>query len=403
LQFKVNRDLFRLMPGDCFKFSYADNNISNMICRVLTVSEEELESEDITIVAVEDSYGIANPITEYDEPVIPSIVLPDYTIVYFTNQKVIEAPYDLADNLDAFYVIPMAGRTSSLDLGFEFNISNDGGSSYTMIDDTENLVPYGTLVGSYPDSTLTIDNELGFTINFVNDVQQISSCSFSQALSGSINVALLGNEIIFFQTITLVSGTQYKIDTVIRARMDTVKQTHADGTAFYFLEGTLETETQTGIVSGVSRDFKLVPYNELFYGTVASATNINLPITGRSQIPYIPVNLIANGEASHAKYTADIVYEWSPRKRGYGAGTGVPGTILPDGTHEGYFEVEIWVSGTLKRTTLTIDADTWTYTSAMNTSDNGSLAASVLCKVRNYQTINTIIYESAQTEITCFL
>lgn len=403
LQLKVNRNMFQHLPGDCFKFSYALNGISNMVCRVLNISEEELESEDITIDASEDFYSIASAITEYTDPTTPSVVLPDYTIDYFTNQKVIEAPYDLADDLDVFYVIPMACRTSSLDLGFEFNISNDGGASYAMIDDMENLVPYGTLVGVYPEDTLTIDNELGFTIDFVNDVTQIYSCSFSQALSGSVNVALLGDEIIFFQTITLVSGTQYKIDTVIRARMDTAKQSHPNGTTFYFLGTEPETATQTGIVPGVSRDFKLVPYNELFYGTVASATNINLPITGRSYIPYIPVNLTANDEVLLPEYTDDIVLEWSPRKRGYGAGTGIPGTILPDGTHEGYFEVEIWVSGALKRTTSAIDTDTWTYTSAMNTSDNGSLAASVVCKVRNYQTIDAIVYESAQTEITCNL
>lgn len=401
LSFKVNRNLFQLQPGDCSKFSYAPNGISTMICRVLNVAEEELESEDITIEAIEEFFSIASAITEYTDPAASSVVLPDYTIVYYTYQNVIETPYDLVDDPAIIEVTPVACPTSSLDNGFEFDISSDGGASYVMIDDMENLVPCGLLVGEYPATTLTIDDEYGFTVDFEYGEFQITSCSFSQALSGAMNVALLGNEIIFFQTITLVSGTQYKIDTVIRGRMDTVKQAHSNNTVFYFLGVTSESVTHSSLIPEASRDFKLIPYNDLFYGSVDSATNINLGITGRAQIPYPPVNLTANGETLSPEYTGDIVLEWSPRKRGYGAGTGIPGTILPDGAHEGYFEVEIWVSGTLKRTTTAINADTWTYTSAMNISDNGSLANSVLCKLLNYQTVDAVTYKSTQTEITC--
>ncbi len=401
LQFKVNRNMFQLLPGDCFKFSYAANGISNMICRVLNISEEELESEDITIDASEDFYSISSAITEYTDPTTPSVVLPDYTIVYYTYQKVMETPYDMVVDPAIIEVLPVACPTSSLDQGFEFDISLDGGASYTMIDDMENLVPCGTLVAEYPSTTYTIDNITGFTIDFEYGAFQIMSCAFSQAISGSVNVGLLGNEIIFFQNITLVSGTQYKIDVVFRGRMDTAKQTHAIGTVFYFLGVNSESVTTSGLIAGVTRGFKLIPYNDLFYGTVAGATNINLALTGRAQIPYPPVNLTANSEGILPTYTADIVLAWSPRKRGYGAGTGIPGTILPDGTWEGLFEVEIWVSGTLKRTTSAINAITWTYTSAMNTSDNGSLAASVLCKVLNYRTVDAVNYESTQAEITC--
>jgi hypothetical protein len=401
LELKANRDSFQLQPGDCFKFSYADNGISNLIARVVNVSEDGLESEDITISAVEDFYSVANTITEYSSPADATVELPNYTIVYFTYQKVMETPFDLAEDTTIIEVMPVACATSALDNGFEFNISNDGGASYTMVDDMDNLASCGVLVDVYPDDTLTIDNEYGFVVDFIYGANQIADCSFSQALSGAQNIALLGDEIVFFQTISRVSGTQYRIGTVIRGRMDTVKQSHAENTVFYFLGSFSDSVTDPGLVAGTSRDFKLIPFNDLFYGRVDSATNINLTITGRALTPYMPVNLTANDEVLSPLYTADIVLEWSPRKRGLGAGTGIPGTILPTGLHEGYFEVEIWVSDSLVRTTTAIDADTWTYTEAMNTSDNGSLADSVLCKVRNYQTIDAHVYESDQVEITC--
>jgi len=401
LELKVNRDAFQLEPGDCFKFSYADNGISNMICRVLIITEDALESEKIVIHASEDFFSTSNIITEYSDPAAVSEELPDYTITQFTNQKVIELPYSMVYDASVVEVLPVAGAESDLDKGFEFDISTDGGSSYSMIDDIENIVPYGLLVDSYPDDTLTIDNEYGFVINFLYGENQVESCSFSQALDGSVNIAILGDEIIFFETMTLVTGTQYRINTVIRGRMDTTKQIHAEGTVFYYLGDSPEAVGNSTFTPGTSRDFKLVPYNDLLYGDIDTATNVNVNIDGRAQTPYPPVNLTANDDILDPTYTADIVLEWSPRVRGIGAGTGIPGTILPSGDHEGYFEIEIWVSDVLVRTTTAIDADTWTYTSAMNTTDNGSLADVVVCRVLNYMTVDAVTYESSQAEITC--
>jgi hypothetical protein len=53
------------------------------------------------------------------------------------------------------------------------------------------------------------------------------------------------------------------------------------------------------------------------------------------------------------------------------------------------------------RTTSSIDAATWTYTEAMNNSDNGALASETLFKLLNYRTENGVLYESDQVEVTC--
>ncbi len=54
LNAKLNRDAFRLQPGDVFKFTFAPYGIESMVFRLARVDEEDLESESITITAEEE-------------------------------------------------------------------------------------------------------------------------------------------------------------------------------------------------------------------------------------------------------------------------------------------------------------------------------------------------------------
>ena len=401
ISISVNRNLFRLQVGDCFKFSYAPYDISNMICRVLSIEEESLKSENITIHAIEDLYSITHTISEEADPVpIPS--LPDpYDLTPFVHQAIIEAPYLLTTDIE---VIPIAVRESNVDLGMYVYLSFDDGDSYSMIGGAANLRPHGALVGNYYADTYTIDDTIGFTINFSNDdVDLIETITWANTLAGITNNAILGNELITFQTITPVSGTQYKIEGIIRGRLDTEKVDHLDGEDFYWIGSFNITSLQhSEIAAGADRKFKLIPYNVKATGDLASATAIDLTIGGRTKKPYTPKNFLANGSSFASRYSTDIILTWSPRYRGRGTGIGIPGEILPDTDREGYFEIEVYVSDVLVRTTTAIDAATWTYTEAMNDLDNGSpLAEEVVFKLLNYRTEGGCVYESDPVEVTC--
>jgi hypothetical protein len=394
----VNRDLFRLQVGDCFKFSYSKYGISNMICRVLQAEEENLESEKIIIHAMEDVFGVSNAITEYSDPTGHAKAATSYDLTAFTHQKVVEAPYVFSSDIK---VIPLACREEDLDLGFDVYLSIDGGDSYVSIGRISDLKPYGTLVGTYPADTYTIDEDEGFTIDFVKDVSLIETVTWASVFTAQVNNAILGNEVISFKTITPVAGTQYKIEDIIRGRFGTQKVAHVADEDFYFLGKNINSAGHSEILAGVSRKFKLVPYNIRRTGDISEATAIDLTIEGESKKPYIPINFLANGSSKVARYSTDIVLTWSPRYRGKGAGIGTPGTVLADTDREGYFEIEVWVSGSKVRTTNSIDAATWTYTEAMNNSDNGALASEALFKLLNYRTENGVLYESDQVEVIC--
>ena len=394
----VNRDLFRLQVGDCFKYSYSKYGVSNMICRVLLIEEEDITSEKIIIHAMEDIFGITNTITEYSDPTDNKTEGPSYALSPLVNQKIVEAPYVFSEELK---VLPIACRVGDQDLGFDVNLSIDEGASYSLIDKAANLQPYGTLVGSYPADTYEIDLLTGFTIDFLKDVNQIETITWPEVFSASNNLAILGDEIISFQSITPVTGTQYKIEGVIRGRFDSEKKSHSDGEAFYGINTHLALVGHSELLPGASRKFKFVPYNIKFSGDISEAVPLNITLEGRSKKPYVPVNFNANEGRFAARYSADIVLTWSPRYRGKGAGIGIPGTVLADTDREGFFKIEVWVAAVKVRTTTAIDAATWTYTEAMNNSDNGALASEALFKLLNYRTENGVLYESDQVEVTC--
>ena len=147
--------------------------------------------------------------------------------------------------------------------------------------------------------------------------------------------------------------------------------------------------------------FKFVPYIGKNRDELADAIPYEREIEGRSRRPYIPDNFFAEGMSIGSVYTSDVNLTWSPRVRGSGAGVGDPfSTIDATPTWEGYFEIEVYVSSPLVRTTTEINDDEWIYTSAMNISDNGSLASEVIFKITNYRYSENVRYDSPQAEVT---
>jgi len=397
----VNRNNFRLQVGDVFRYKYAPYSSEELILRVMQIEESDLEdSENITIRATQDVFSVTTAITEYSEPGDNAGAAADYSVDPFTDQTVIENPYILSADTR---IIPLASRLSQMIIGFQVYMSIDGGSSYSFLENSNNIVPYGTLAANYG-LTYSIDDKTGLTVEFANDdVDNIESITWADTLSGAANVALLGDEIISFQNITPVSGSTYLLENVIRGRFGTVMVEHTVGEDFWFIQNSIGLISDTNITTGAVRKFKLVPYNESRTGDIAEATPIDITIEGEQKKPYEPGNFNANGESFNPLYTGgtDITLTWSPRVRGSGAGVGVPGIAYVDAGREGLFKIEVYVSSVLVRTTTAIDAVTWDYTDAMNVADNGAAAQTIVFKLYNYIETGGITYESDVVQVTC--
>lgn len=399
----VNRKAFRLEPGDCFRFFYAPYGIQGVVCRVAWVEEEDPTSERINVYAIEDWSEAARQIEVYAIPSDRTIGRIDYTVFPFEYQNIIEAPFILSDEVG---IVPLACRSSSQDLGFEVYMSLDGGASYSFVEKTNNLFPFGLLVGSYPSDTYTIDTTTGFVVDFVQDAQLIESSVWPDVISGQINLSILLKsdgvyEAMTFKDITPVSESRFRISNIVRGRLGTAKQDHAEGERFYVLGLGADVLVHPEITTGATRHFKFVPYNRKQIGDISECGAIEVSMKGAVFTPYRPTNFAANNQFYASRYDNDIVLTWSSRHRRRGAGIGLPGKVVPSADWEGLYRIEVWVGGVRKRTASDIDALTWTYTEAMNIEDNGSLAPKILFKLFNYRFEDGFTYESDPSEVTC--
>ncbi|MDY7035064.1 MAG: hypothetical protein SV375_02705, partial [Thermodesulfobacteriota bacterium] len=400
ISFPANRKVFRYEPGDLFRFTYSPYGITDMVCRVISIKEESVESEVITINAIEDVEYVSQATLDTGSEGKGKKI--DYQVVALTYVKIVESPFVVSG--DSVSIIPLATREKGIEIGYFTYMSVDGGASYLQVDIVTPFNPYGTLVSEYITDTFQIDDETGFEIDFTNsDVNQIQTTTREQLFTGK-NLALLGDEILSFQTIEPVDGfdNRYKLSGIYRGRFDTLRKTHNAGEDFYYIGTTNYKEIKHNeLIVGASRKFKLVPYSTGDVGSISEATELSLTVGGRGKKPYMPGNLMANGEAFKPRYSTDITLTWSPRKRSDGAGIGNADTVVDAApAWEGYFEVEVWVDTVKVRTTSVINDDEWTYTQAMNIADNGSLADLVTFKLFNYIETGGIKYESPHTEIT---
>lgn len=391
LSFKANRDLFRLEVGDNFIFNDSNKGITSMIFRIINVTEEDLSTETIVINAVEDVEYLSTAIV--DTGAIGEGTSGDWTIEDLTHIKVIEAPYLVAGN--EIKIIPLAARETGDETGYKLYMSFDGGTSYNHIDNIGAYNPYGTLLYNYPADTYNIDDTIGMYVDFGStDVSQIISITREQLLVG-YNTALVGDEFISFQNITPVSGTLYYLSGIYRGRLGGKPVVHSAGEGFWYAGTTnFRTVTNSQLLTGSTRYFKMVPYNIRNTGDIATASGTSLIIEGIARKPYTPSNLQANGDEFSPEYTTDIILTWNARVRGRGAGTTIPGIpVIEETIYEGLFRVKVYVDDILMRTT-TVSGINWTYTEADNISDNGSLAEEIIFKVSNYIVYNGLEYES---------
>ena len=401
---ETNRKLFRYEPGDLFKLPYSRYNISGMICRCVNIQEEDLLSGKIIVSALEDpSYAGQSIPEDFDIPVGGSETegpaqFPAVPLNYF---EVREAPYVLVG--DEIQVLVYAGRETGWEAGYTLYMSLDAGLSFGSIQDVNSFAVQGILATDYTNLTNIIDDDIGFDVYLPSHSADILQTCTRAELFTSKNLAVIGDEIITWETITPYgSDDRFKIEGIYRMRWGTAKSYHPAGTNFYFLGGGRYAQvTSPEFVLGFTPMFKAVPYTSVAVGSIEYALPRAIEITGIAREPYDPANLSANGVSVDPTYATDIDLAWNPRVRGDGAGLENPDYYTDEeNTWEGLFEVQTYVSSALVRTTTGIDNDHFIYTSAMNISDNGSLAASVEFWLRNYIEVTGQTYYSDWVKIT---
>ena len=356
--FSLPIDFARLEAGDTVTLTIKGRVWTARILKI-TMNNQRLDIEAVTT----DAASYAASLSGSGSTPTQTILLSQPAALYALNLPITAG---VSEN-PAFFVI--TGRqTNDTQWRFTQVYRSSGGafglvtvlSANTSHGTTATILPAGS--PSYTDRGSTVD------VTLVDGT--LSSVTEAELLNGA-NAALIGNELIQFQTATLISGTTWRLSTLLRGRNGTEDfvSGHSVGEPFILLTTGLERVEIIFDEINLQTSLKGVSNGQKESDTAAQT----FTPTAANLRPYSPVHLAVTRDGS-----GNITLVWKRRTRYGGAWIDLQDVPLAEATES--YDIEIMngavVARTLTSTTLTVG-----YTAAQQIADFGSVQSSVSFKV----------------------
>lgn len=360
LTMKFDRRGRKIAPGSVFRVTIPDRNISDMIMRAGKIEEGSIDTQVVTVTAVQDVFGM--DATTYLAEAERAWMAPDKSVKPITAYRVDEATYrDAARNLTTATlnaldptsgdVMAMAAPPTPLSTAYELDTAATG-EAY-VDHGTFVWCPSGTLTASlgYYDSTMTVG--AGYKLDGL----------------GTLPVsAWLDSEILEVTSYDATTG----IMDINRGCVDTIPVPHTLGGRIWFPDFDASADGREYAATEEVR-VKLLTQTNSGALPLAGAVENTVTIVARQGKPYVPGNFQIDGTpfADVTKALGDVVFTWNDRDRVLQADQLVSHTDAAIGPEAGVtYTTRIYsYPSTLIRTTTTIAAETWTYDTTMASAD----------------------------------
>jgi len=357
--FSVSLDFALLEAGDVITLTVAGRTWTARLLKI-TVNGQRLDIDAVTT----DAASYQASLKGSDPLPTQEILLSQPAALYALNLPITTG---ISEN-PAFFL--STGRQTNDNKWRYTQVYRSDGGDYGLIQVLSTPMTHGVTA-----SLLTAGNpfytDKGSTVDVTLTDGTLSSVTELEMLNGA-NAALIGNELIQFQTATLLSGTTWRLSTLLRGRNGTEDAlTHsAAGEVFLLLGGGLE---RTEMIFGdINRQTSLkgVSNGQLEPDIAAQA----FTPTAANLKPYSPVHLASTRSAG------TITFTWKRRTR-YG-GAWVDSQEVPLAEFTELYEMDIFNGANVVRTLSSVTPSV-VYTSAQQVADFGSNQSSV--SVRLYQ------------------
>jgi hypothetical protein len=370
IKLSASREARDLLPGQAVLVESFDQ-----VIRVLTVAIDPY-SERVDLTVMPDFYGV--PLSTFitgEGGVSGEGLDPEQDEAFFWA----EIPEQLLDNGFSSSPVLMVPRIRAhAQISFSSIWLSRDNTTYTLKAQDTNVQTGGTLDAELSDSgPLFLDNgpvftELGPDNSIASDYSaDLTSWGLGRQLAVIHSTA--GTEICLLQRATIVSGTQRRLDGLLRARYDTRKLTHPAGSSVYIIDSSDITEIQDGL---------LEPAEDLWVksqpGTSSGQVNLSaVPpygnlLYGKGQVPIRPDYLHVRAPYRNSQsYAAgdDVTVGWaiSTGTVSTGAGGQSAGAVTGSPEIPGSLTLELLTTGDVVVDTITIDpndGDSHTFTNA---------------------------------------
>jgi len=361
IEFTTNLGFHSLELGDVIGVSHSDYGIVSMAFRVVSVSLEEIDKNQLKFKAIQQVEAMFD-----DEhwtsggsagSGINTVVTP------FVNQRLFELPFSRSWGHDPAFLVLAARIGEETGLSLMFSYDN---VDYNLVDNFSGFSQHGTLDEAYPIDTKTIDDENGILYTPTREDPEFATISRSELFATS-RVIIINDEMMTFQTVTPEGDDAYRLTGIIRNRLHTPRQAHSVDDDVWITNISMQ-----NILPAVkSGDFyvKFVPYMLETEGEAASATAIHVTTEWKGKTPWGAGRLVGVRTGTSLALTI-----WPYTQDYSGSGTEPEDSYTdqgPEFPHEGDFEL-VYGSTTeyteLTQKTITIPVG----------------ATTVVVKMRNY-------------------
>lgn len=371
--FNLARGWHRVLPGRVISVPDVEQ-----VLRVVSVQLNPA-SDKAEVECLVDFYGAeasSYTHTEYDKS--GTVNLPAAANLQETYFEVPEHAGERGQVL----VVPLRVRAGAQVLNQLIHLSNDG-TSYDLEGAAGGAVAGGTLDDAIAASTdWVIDTGPELTLLGVDDdlLDHFSDLTTDEAAwrSGR-QLALINDELFYVKKVTAVSGSTYRLDGLIRARLDTQMEAHSINDEVYLF--TLYNSDTFGgpkVYPGATLYMKQQPLSIVGPLSLASVTATNKTLTGKGVRPMRPGGLrVTSPNVCVPAYSTGeaVTFRWCYRSSelaGTGAGLQAFGAATGVSAIQGEFEVEVYDTGDTLVATYDVGAvEEWTYSNANIQSDLG--------------------------------
>jgi hypothetical protein len=376
---RINRKGWQLRPGSVFRLTWPEENIEDVVVRVIRIDYGDSLSQGIEIDAVEDIFAI--DYNAYDAPAAGGWTDPMVAPTAVFAQHTFEAPYEVIKDASRYALI-VCNRSNTIDEGFDVWWDPTGGTSYIYGNASFSFTPTALLTAEYSRTTASID-ATGFVVNNARDFAGLTSADDNTVAVGQ-SLALIksvaGEEIVAWKTLTNNGNGTYTISNITRGVYDTVPITHAAGARVWIISDGMTVIGDQAVVSAGSVWAKVLPFNAVGKLEIASATAISTTLADRAKKPYPAGNIKVNGVMWPTTAAGDAVITWAHRHRLTQAANGV--IVAQDAANvtaspEGDYTLKIYVGGVLKQTVTALTGTTYTYTYAQRLAHDANTALTV--------------------------
>lgn len=352
-----------MRPGMVRKLDWPPLGISGLVIRIGRARGGDLEDGPVEFEAMEDVFGV--PWTAYAEPPPSAWTDPAGDVPPLAAVEAIEAPYPAGAGLTPPPIaqpraVVLAARGSGITKGYRVS-ANIGGWQPDV--EVRALTPLGVLTNAITELSTSIQIDDGVDTSLLESISD-------EDFAAGVNVLLVDNEFIAFQTVTPGAGT-FVLSNLARGCIDTVPKAHAAGATVWFVSfgsgilGIADYPSSTSIRFQAFNNRSEIPLGS------APLDSVSASDPDRALRVYAPTDVKFNGQSYPASITGELTVSWSHRNR---LGTWSYADSGKTGTAEPGTEYDILVYGelgTLVHTEVGLTGTSWTYLQADEIAESG--------------------------------